>query len=352
MINKEEAEIVKRIYQEYLEGKSYQAIANGLEKDKIPTVTGNKKWWNSTVTIILTNEKYYGALLQQKTVTVDFLTHKRVKNQGFADQYFIEDNHEAIIPKEMWDKVQEEKERRALLKNNVKGDRGKYSSKYPFSGKVICGDCGNTFRRRTWNSNNQSKKIVWQCKTYIHQGKDACYMKAVDEDVLKDAFIKVLNDMQENKEGFTKTLLENIEKVLKKRAKGDEIEKIDKNIENIKNELKALVKLQTSGQMDGEVYNEEYIRISQELEGLRKEKAKFERANEAEEEFKDRVKEIIEILDSMDGLLEEFNDEIFNALVEKIEILEPRHFVFVLKSGVRVEINKRLLMMEGVKEKM
>ncbi|SDL24732.1 recombinase family protein [Natronincola ferrireducens] len=337
VVNKKEARIVKRIYQEYLEGKSAQGIAKGLEQDGIPTVTGNKKWWDSTITLILTNEKYYGALLQQKTVTVDFLTHKRVKNQGFADQYFIEENHEAIIPKEIWQRVQEEKERRALLKNNKKGDRGKYSSKYPFSSKIVCGDCNNTFKRRIWNSNNKSKKIVWQCKTYIQQGKDACHMKAVGEQVLKDAFVKVFNDIQKNKEGFTKTLLENIEKVLKKRFRNNRIEEIDENIENIKKELKALVKLQTTGKIDGEVYNEEYMRISQELETLRKEKGKFERANEAEEEYKDRVKEIIEIVDSMDRLLEEFNDEIFNALVEKIEILEPRHFVFVLKSGVRVE---------------
>ena len=65
------------------------------------------------------------------------------------------------------------------------GDRNKYSSKYPFSGRIICGDCGSTFRRRTWNSTNSSKKIVWQCKTYIQKGKDVCTAKSVDEIVQK-----------------------------------------------------------------------------------------------------------------------------------------------------------------------
>ena len=152
-----------------------------------------------------------------------------------------------------------EKERRALLKNNVKGDRGKYSSKYPFSGKVICGDCGNTFKRRTWNSNYISKKIVWQCKTYIQQRKDAFDMKAVDEQVLKDAFVKIFNDMQENKEGFKKILLENIEKVLKKRAKYNNVEGLDEKIKSLKNVLKSMIKLKTTRQIDGEIYNEEYI---------------------------------------------------------------------------------------------
>jgi site-specific DNA recombinase len=132
-------------------------------KDEIKTVTVNKKWWDSSITIILTNEKYYGALLQQKTITVDFLTHKRVKNKGQEQKYLIEDNHEPIITKEMFDAVQNGKERRALMKGNVIGDRNNYSSKYAFSGKVICGECEANFKRRTWNSNNISKKVVWQC---------------------------------------------------------------------------------------------------------------------------------------------------------------------------------------------
>ncbi|MFK4475701.1 DNA invertase Pin-like site-specific DNA recombinase, partial [Paenibacillus sp. RC73] len=94
VINEPEAEIVRRIYEEYLDGKSYQAIARGLMRDHIKTVTGGDTWWDSSITLILTNEKYYGALLQQKTVTVDFLTHKRVRNKGQEQQYLIEDNHE------------------------------------------------------------------------------------------------------------------------------------------------------------------------------------------------------------------------------------------------------------------
>jgi site-specific DNA recombinase len=114
IINEAEAELVRRIYEEYLEGKSYQKIANGLMKDKIKTVTGNVKWWDSSITIILTNEKYYGALLQQKTVTVDFLSHKRVRNHGQEQKYLIEDNHEPIVSREVFEAVQKEKERSKL----------------------------------------------------------------------------------------------------------------------------------------------------------------------------------------------------------------------------------------------
>ncbi|MBK5242048.1 recombinase family protein [Clostridium sp.] len=337
IINEKEAELVRRIYNEYLQGKSYQKIADGLVRDGIPTITGNKKWWDSTITGMLTNEKYCGTLLQQKTVTIDYLSHKRVKNKGIDAQYRIEDNHEAIISKEVFERVQNEKERRALMVGNLVGDRKKYSSKYPFSSKIICGDCGSTFRRRTWNSTNASKKIVWQCKTYIQKGKDVCTAKSVDEKVLEKAFIDVFNRLKVDNEGFIGTLSKNIEKVLSQRAENTDLIIIENKIEASKEELKGLIKLQTKGQMDEEVYNEEYVRLSGELEKLRQEKGKSEKGNLSIEQYKVRVVEIIKVINEQEGLLSEFDENIFNALVEKIEILQPTHFVFVLKNGMRME---------------
>ena len=339
IVNKDEAKIVKRIYNEYLEGKSYQSIANGLMRDGIKTGTGNTKWWDSTISGILTNEKYHGDVLLQKTYTVDFLNHKRVRNNGIAQQYYIEQNHEPIISKEMFDKVQDEKERRALIKGNLVGDRHKYTSKYAFSGKVFCGNCGNIFKRRTWNSNCKYKKVVWQCKTYVVDGKQACDAKAVDEQVLKDAFVRMFNKINENKNGFIKTLVDNIEEVLAVTVSNQVVDEVDGKIEVLKEDIKGLVKLQVRNQIDDSVYNEEYMRISTELEELRGQRAEFDRQNNIGNDYRARLSVIIETLNSWQGLLVEFSDEIFNALVEKIEIISPSHFVFVLKSGMRVKEN-------------
>jgi len=337
IINEDEAKTVRRIFREYLEGKSYNSIGNGLTKDGIRTVTGNEKWWESTVSGILSNEKYYGNALLQKTITVDFLKHKRVNNKGQAEQYMIEGNHPPIISKETFDAVQVEKERRAVKFSNYKGDRQKYTNKYPFSGKVFCGDCGNTYRRRAWNSNNKSKKNVWQCKTYIQKGKDACSAKAVDEETLKNAFIKVFNQLYENREGFTKTMAENIEKVLLSKPSDKEIEFLDNKIYELKTELKRLIRFQTTNGIDDEVYREEYKRVSDELGEFRDKRAKFDDDSILKENLKVRIDNIIEIIKSRQEALAEFDEEIFNALVEKIEIISPTHFVFELKSGVRVE---------------
>ena len=337
IINEEQAELVRRVFAEYLDGKSYASIAKGLMNDGIKTVTGNKKWWDSTISGMLENEKYYGDALLQKTITVDFLTHKRIENKGQVQKYMINDNHPAIISKEVFDKVQDERERRALLKGNLVGDRHKYSSKYPFSGKVFCGSCGNIFKRRQWNSTNTSKKIVWQCKTYIVEGKDACSAKAVGENILMDVFVRMFNKIYENRQSFIKTMTENIEMIILQKPDIGETETLDNRIEELKNALKKLIQFQVNNNVDAEVYNEEYKNISGELDEVRKRRLELDKVIESKDGLKQRFDEIVQTINSRDSLLEEFDEVIFNALVEKIEILTPAHFVFELKSGMRVE---------------
>lgn len=123
IIDPEQAEVVKRIYREYLEGYSMDRIAKGLEADGILTGAGKTKWWTSTINKILRNEKYIGDALLQKTYTTDFLNKTRVKNNGIVPQYYVEGNHEAIIPKDISLRVQEELARRRVVKTSVNGKK-------------------------------------------------------------------------------------------------------------------------------------------------------------------------------------------------------------------------------------
>jgi site-specific DNA recombinase len=153
----EEAVIVKQIYREYLEGKSILQIAKGLEAGDIKTVTGLDHWHPGTIDKMLSNEKFSGDACMQKTYTMDYLTKKKVKNDGYTPQYYIEDNHEAIIPKALFHQVQVEKARRASLhksavtrkSNKAKQEKSKYSSKYVLTELLACGDCGHAYRRQT-----------------------------------------------------------------------------------------------------------------------------------------------------------------------------------------------------------
>ncbi|MBO4378935.1 MAG: recombinase family protein, partial [Clostridia bacterium] len=208
VINPEEAEIVKRIYREYLEGASCKKIAKGLERDGIRTSRGNPRWHDSTVRKILENEKYMGDALLQKTYTIDFLNKKRGKNNGTLPQYYIEDDHEAIIPKDLFLRVQEEMARRSS-ERDMNGRRRGFSANHAFSHMVICECCGENFRRLHWN-NRGKKTIVWRCKTRL-EDKTRCTARTVREETLKAAFLEALNEMVCDSDTYLNRLRENLE---------------------------------------------------------------------------------------------------------------------------------------------
>lgn len=188
IINIKEAEIVKRIYEEYLAGNGSFKIAKILDSEGLSTVIGGK-WDDAGVRGILKNEKYKGDVMLQKTFTVDHLSKKKKNNNGEVDSFYIEDNHSPIITKEAWGQVQSEMQKRAEAKGNFKGS-DKYKNRYPLSGMLYCNKCGSTLRRRTWNSKLNCKKIVWQCSNYIKNGKDACFGTSIDDEAVSRLNIK------------------------------------------------------------------------------------------------------------------------------------------------------------------
>ena len=180
VIDPEQAEIVKRIYREYLEGLSMDKISAGLEADGILTGAGKPKWHTSTINKILRNEKYIGDALLQKTYTTDFLNKTRVKNNGIVPQYYVEGNHEAIIPKDIYLQVQEELVRRRVVKTSANGKKRSYSCNHCFSQMIICGECGEMFRRLHWN-NRGCKSIVWRCISRLEPTGQECHARTVNE---------------------------------------------------------------------------------------------------------------------------------------------------------------------------
>jgi len=169
----EEAEIIRKIYQLYLEGSTLQQIKEYLEGHQIKTATGKEAWATAVIQRILKNEKYKGDSMLQKTYTEDFITGRRSKNVGQRDRYYVTNSHPGIIPAEVFDKVQEEMARRARLITSEDGTKeasgSKYNGKYILGNLLVCGDCGASYRRRT-----ERGKVVWRCATRIEKGKDTC----------------------------------------------------------------------------------------------------------------------------------------------------------------------------------
>ena len=154
----EEAKTVDLIYRMFRNGKSPSYIARHLTAQGIPTPGGKKVWQAQVIESILTNEKYKGDARLQKKFTTDFLTKKQKVNEGEVPQYYVENSHPAIIEPRAWAEVQGIMKRR-----KASGKRHDCSS--PFSGMVICGDCGSTYGSKVWHSNDPYRKVIWQCNS-------------------------------------------------------------------------------------------------------------------------------------------------------------------------------------------
>ena len=208
VINEEQAAIVRRIFREFLEGNGTQKIAKSLMADGLRTARGNKKWTGDAVLKILKQEKYMGHCITFKTVTIDFLTHKRVANKGHEDQHFIKNHHPAIISEEDFYTVQEELKRRwNMLHDPDNKYRTTHSNRAPFSNKFICGECGRPAVRRRLTSQKDGKKhlfTAWQCR--VSSGMDRelkkCTGKYFWEVGLEKTFMKLLYELKEDKEAL------------------------------------------------------------------------------------------------------------------------------------------------------
>ncbi|RQN12476.1 recombinase family protein [Clostridium butyricum] len=330
-----EAKIIERIYKEYLQGKSATRIAKDLEKDGIKTPTGRKRWWESTVTSILRNEKYMGDALLQKSLTVDFLTKKRVKNKGHAQQYYVEDSHPAIISKEMFQQVQEELKRRSSLRKKPTELKTRFTSEYPFSGITYCGKCGMKFRRKRWGTKKYAQDM-WMCMTRVDKGVEACDMPAAHEEKLKQAFVRAINKAINDKEAFVKKIVENVEKVVPPIEEDLSIEEIEARLKELQQELMSLVRLNVNTGFDAEVYDGEYGRIAKEIESLREKKQRIQEAKLDDTIRKNRAEQIAEIIKEQD-LVKGFDEELFREVIDRVTVLSIVEVEFQFKSGLNVK---------------
>lgn len=326
IIDSAQAEIVKRIYREYLQGASLKQIGVGLEVDGILTAAGNAKWRPETIKKILQNEKYIGDALLQKTYTVDVLTKKRVKNNGIVPQYYVENDHEAIIPRNLYMQVQEEMLRRANLHSGKQRKKRVYSSKYALSSIVYCPKCGDIYRRIAWN-NRGKHSIVWRCCTRVEHGPEKCDAPTIQESELQAAVIQAINQTLGDKDSVITALQENVETVI--------LQEDESSAENIEASLEELQKELLKRANSKKDYNS----IADEIYRLRdlKQNALVESAEG--EGLKKRIAEMREFLDSQPTEVLEYDEQLVRRLVEKVTVYDER-FEVEFKSGMTVDVER------------
>ncbi len=342
----EEAEIVRRIFRMYLEGSSILEITRALEKDKIKTATGKDKWHPGVIEKMLVNEKYMGDALLQKTYTVDFLTKKRVKNNGIVPQYYIEDNHEAIIPKELFYKVQEEKARRASLNksvvtrkaNKLKKEKSKFSSKYALTEILVCSECGHPYRRQVWSKYGQ-KSAVWRCENRLKNGAKAnCkHSPTLKEEPLHNAIMTAINSVVEDNGDFIGAFRENVIRVIGGYSTRNIPTEYDEKIESLQKEMLTLIEENAKQGAVAKDFDDEYKRISEEINELKKAKIRLVREKKQADRYEQRLMEMDSTLKTVRPQVREFDEDLVRRLIMTIKVNKGERLQIQFKSGIVME---------------
>lgn len=326
VIDPEQAEIVRRIYREYLEGASFLQIKRSLEADGIPNGAGHLKWHESNIHQILTNEKYIGDALLQKTYTVSILDKKRAANNGEMPKYYVEGSHEAIIDRDVFMKVKAEIARRANL--NPDGKRRVYSSKYALSGMVFCGHCGDIYRRVKWN-NRGCKSTVWRCVSRVLKGKMDfdCPARTVKEEALQGAIVTAVNDAYARRNAVISLLKTNIQETV--------FDDLEARIAEIDEQLAELQQQMIDNSGDRELLEQ----LEDQMDEVREERQDILAEAAVRTDLQARMNDMIAFLEEMPTAVTEYSETLARRLVERITIFDEK-IVVELKSGLQMEVEE------------
>lgn len=320
-INENEAWVVKKIFDSYLSGKGAYTIAKELENEKIEPPRNETKWCDSTVLGILKNEVYIGDLLLQKTYIETTYPYKQKLNKGEKQQYLIKNNHEAIIALNDYKKVQQ------LLKISA-GDMSlqphKYTNRYVFSSKIICGECGSVFKRQI---TYEHKTIKWCCKQHISD-KTKCSIKAVKEQYIQEAFIDMYNKLVGNYKILLLPMLEDLKKLNYSIKYETQLQYINNQIKELREQSYILSKLKSKGTIDSAFYIEKNHIIIKEINLLKNQYSNLTGSHDNKKMY--YTEKIINFIENNKEYIECFREEFFNEIVEKVIIKSPKEIVFKL----------------------
>ena len=325
-INEDEARWVRYIFAETLAGKSSNRIAKDLNEKQVPARKGNN-WTATTIRGILKNEKYIGDCLFQKTYS-DFRFKKKV-NHGERDQFYMEDHHEPIVSREDFEAANQMLLQHAKEKNVAKGD-AKYQNRYPFTQKIVCGECGSPFKRRI-NSTGTLKYPAWVCREHVEH-KENCSMKFVKESVLEDAFATMMNKLIFGRKEILQELLDAIRSQNHK-ASLRRMNQIDDALEGMTERRQTLTTIMTKGYIDPAAFTQEMNALRQEAAALEEEREKLTKEINGDMRKTEELREILKFTGKGE-MLSEFDPDIFERFVDHITVCSREEIIFHLKCGL------------------
>ena len=314
VIIESQAEIVRRIYALFIEGLTPYQIANRLTAESILSPMGKEKWYDSTVLSILTNEKYKGDALLQKTYIEDFLSKKQILNTGDVPQHYITESHEAIIPPALFDLVQVEIERRKNRRHSGVGI---------FASKLKCSECGGWYGAKEWHSTSKYSRTVYQCNNKYKLG---CSTPHLYEEKIKRHFLTEINKMLNG--DFLKDYRRLAEGAFFTETLEDELQKSETETSVVEELIKRHVHTNMRSALDQSEYRKQYNALA-----VRHEEAKA-KCGELQEQIKSKksrellFNEFIKTVKQCKTPIEEFDEKLWVIVVDYMEVGETIRIVF------------------------
>ena len=337
----EEAAIVERIYEMFLAGQPVKMIAQTLQAEKIEIPGKNLSFSKNMIMNILRNEKYCGDCILQKTVTVDCISKTRKANQGEAPMYIVENNHPAIISREVFNRVQEELIRRQALR--AKSDKtsitatGKYS-KYALTEVLQCAECGSRYRRVTWTAHGR-KKIVWRCISRLDYGTKHCKDSiTVEEEALHGAVVRALNRFHTEDESTYLTLMKaTIGEAIGINGGSEEIDLLTRRIDTLNKRMLDLVNETVAAGKDVESSEDEFKGISDQIEQLNRRIAAIQESIHKDGSRQARLEEIQNIIAKRNANETQYDDSIVRQMIECIKVHNDGKLTIIFGGGYEIE---------------
>lgn len=339
-INEEQAKVVRMIFNWYADGIGTRVIANKLKELGYKTNKGNDFRYNQVGNIIK-NEKYVGDYLGQKTYIVSPLTHKRNKNFGEKEKYYVKDHHIPIISRELWNKCQEILNKRRNDMPEKEQHSKHYCYRYTFSSKIECGICGSTYVHRISGKQKEKQYFYWSCYDKVTLKEKCPDSFTIREDVLKEMFVKVYNSIIEKKHKTRDKLINAIKETLTSEDNNTELNKLYDEKQTLKKRLSNLIDLKLDDIENKDIYIEKEKEINNRIKVLNEQIDRLEYRNKQNKDISTQLKNIEKIIYEEEQPIEEFDDIKFDNLVEKIIIgekdingnINPNIVRFILKIG-------------------
>lgn len=337
----EQAAVVRRIFQSYLAGSSVPDIKRMLEAEGIAAAGGKPQWSVGALQYMLRNEKYCGDALLQKTFVENCISKKTRKNNGELPKYLVQNHHEAIIDRTLFEKVQAEIARRAgkrkVSDKTSKTGQSKYSGRYALTELLICGNCGTPYKRVTWSKRGK-KKIVWRCISRLDYGTKYCKSSpTVDEERLQAAVLKAINAMMSNRERLIGILKTNLKITLSEKSSGaTNPYAIENRIRELQDSMMELVAVAAKAG-NAESYEDKFREISEEIKSLQKTLEQYQAEQNGPDKLARQMDDICKALEDAPFEITEYSNNIVRQFIDTIKVVNEDKLLFIFKGGITME---------------